>query len=349
MMTLALGPSWLDPNHLLNTYSIWGLLLIVFAESGLLIGFFLPGDSLLFTAGLLITSGQLDFPLWGAIALICVAAILGDQAGYMFGKKVGPSLFNRPDSRLFKQENVVKAHEFFEKYGPKSLVLARFVPIVRTFTPIIAGVSGMRYRSFLTFNVIGGVLWGAGVTLLGSWLGNIGIVRDNIEAMLILIVLISVIPIAIEFLRARGKNKRAQRQAPEQPAYEQQPQAPVMDDSTTQLRRIEPDQPYQGPYGRPYEQQAAPQQRPHAPQHWQQGYGNQPQGGQGYPGQGQGQGQNQGGYGQQQDPYYGQQPQQQPQYDGYGRPQQPQQPYQPQQPNPYGYDQGQGQGGHRPQ
>ncbi|MGW4223633.1 DedA family protein [Streptomyces bauhiniae] len=314
MMTLALGPSWLDPNYLLDTYSIWGLLLIVFAESGLLIGFFLPGDSLLFTAGLLITSGQLDFPLWGAIALICVAAILGDQAGYMFGKKVGPSLFNRPDSRLFKQENVVKAHEFFEKYGPKSLVLARFVPIVRTFTPIIAGVSGMRYRSFLTFNVIGGVLWGAGVTLLGSWLGNIGIVKDNIEAMLILIVLISVIPIAIEFLRARGKNKRAEREAPEQPAYEQQPQAPVMDDSTTQLRRIEPDQPYEDPYGRPYEQQAAPQQ------HWQQGYDNQPRGG----------------YGQQQDPYYGQQPQQQPQYDGYGRPQQPQH---PQQPYPYGYDQ----------
>ncbi|MFB7780913.1 DedA family protein [Streptomyces bauhiniae] len=340
MMTLALGPSWLDPNYLLDTYSIWGLLLIVFAESGLLIGFFLPGDSLLFTAGLLITSGQLDFPLWGAIALICAAAILGDQAGYMFGKKVGPSLFNRPDSRLFKQENVIKAHEFFEKYGPKSLVLARFVPIVRTFTPIIAGVSGMRYRSFLTFNVIGGVLWGAGVTLLGSWLGNIGIVKDNIEAMLILIVLISVIPIAIEFLRARGKNKRAQQQAPEQPAYEQQPQAPVMDDSTTQLRRIEPDQPYEDPYGRPYEQQTAPQQQPHAPQHWQQGYGNQPQGGQGYPGQGQGQ--NQGGYGQQQDPYYGQQPQQQPQYDGYGRPQQPQH---PQQPYPYGYDQG----GHRPQ
>ncbi|MFD6024453.1 DedA family protein [Streptomyces griseoluteus] len=342
MMTLALGPSWLDPNHLLNTYSIWGLLLIVFAESGLLIGFFLPGDSLLFTAGLLITSGQLDFPLWGAIALICAAAVLGDQAGYMFGKKVGPSLFNRPDSRLFKQENVTKAHEFFEKYGPKSLVLARFVPIVRTFTPIIAGVSGMRYRSFLTFNVIGGVLWGAGVTLLGSWLGNIGIVKDNIEAMLILIVLISVIPIAIEFLRARGKNKRAEQQAPEQPAYEQRPQAPVMDDATTQLRRIEPDQPHQDPYGRPYEQQAPPQ-------HWQQGYGHQPQSGQGHPGQGhpgqgQAQGQGQGGYGRQQDPYYGQQPQQQPQYDGYGRPLRPQHPQQPQQPYPYGYDQG----GHRP-
>ncbi|GGW17734.1 hypothetical protein GCM10018980_32200 [Streptomyces capoamus] len=265
-MTLALGPSWLDPNYLLDTYSIWGLLLIVFAESGLLIGFFLPGDSLLFTCGLLITSGDLDFPLWGAIALICLAAILGDQAGYMFGKKVGPSLFNRPDSRLFKQENVTKAHEFFEKYGPKSLVLARFVPIVRTFTPIIAGVSGMKYRSFLIFNVIGGVLWGAGVTLLGSWLGGHAFVKDNIEAILILVVLVSVVPIGIEFLRARGKSKKAEQTRPEprpqspQPSAPQQPQyrqPPVMDDATTRLRRVEQEQPrqYQQPQQQEWNQQ----------------------------------------------------------------------------------------------
>jgi membrane-associated protein len=271
--TIALGPSWLDPNYLLNTYSIWGLLLIVFAESGLLIGFFLPGDSLLFTAGLLITSGQLDFPLWAAIALICVAAVLGDQAGYMFGKKVGPSLFNRPDSRLFKQENVTKAHEFFEKYGPKSLVLARFVPIVRTFTPIIAGVSGMRYRSFLLFNVIGGVLWGAGVTLLGSWLGNIDFVNKNIEAILILIVLVSVIPIAIEFLRARSKSKKTSPQAPAQQQYPQ-----PMDDATTQLRRVPPtdegqnNQQYYGNQGQQqpngYDNQyyGRPQQQPYGTQ-----------------------------------------------------------------------------------
>jgi len=264
--TIALGPSWLDPNHLLDTFGIWGLLLIVFAESGLLIGFFLPGDSLLFTTGLLITSNQMDFPLWGAIALICLAAILGDQAGYMFGKKVGPSLFNRPDSRLFKQENVVKAHEFFEKYGPKSLVLARFVPIVRTFTPIIAGVSGMKYRSFLTFNVVGGVLWGAGVTLLGSWLGKIDFVNKNIEAILILIVFVSVIPIIIEFLRARSKNKKGD-QEPPAPLRHQAP--PVMDDATTQLRRIPPteptyQQPQQPPHNNPNQQyvQQYPQQYP---------------------------------------------------------------------------------------
>ncbi|MFD4572924.1 DedA family protein [Streptomyces sp. NPDC058417] len=293
MTTLALGPSWLDPDYLLDSFGIWGLLLIVFAESGLLIGFFLPGDSLLFTAGLLITSNQLDFPLWAAIALICVAAILGDQAGYMFGKKVGPSLFKRPDSRLFKQENVTKAHEFFEKYGPKSLVLARFVPIVRTFTPIIAGVSGMRYRSFLIFNVIGGVLWGAGVTLLGSWLGRIDFVKQNIEPILLLIVLISVVPIIIEFLRARSKAKKAPQEADEAtPAPHQQAPHPShqphppMDDATTRLRRI--DEHGQAPYGdqghgqdrnghrgeygnhpygaQPYpQQQAYPQQQPRDP------------------------------------------------------------------------------------
>ncbi|MFF3378004.1 DedA family protein [Streptomyces sp. NPDC002680] len=256
MTTLALGPSWLDPDYLLDQFGIWGLLLIVFAESGLLIGFFLPGDSLLFTAGLLITSGTLDFPLWGAVALICVAAILGDQAGYMFGKKVGPSLFSRPDSRLFKQENVTKAHEFFEKYGPKSLVLARFVPIVRTFTPIIAGVSGMKYRSFLTFNVIGGVLWGAGVTVLGSVLGDIEFVKKNIEPILLLIVFISVVPIIIEFARARSKAKKNPPQQPPAPPTQQQYQAP-MDDATTQLRRIPPTQQQNDDQG--YAQQYAQQ------------------------------------------------------------------------------------------
>ncbi|MGP4090606.1 DedA family protein [Streptomyces sp. KR55] len=289
MTTLALGPSWLDPNYLLDNFGIWGLLLIVFAESGLLIGFFLPGDSLLFTAGLLITSNQLDFPLWAAIVLICIAAILGDQAGYMFGKKVGPSLFTRPDSRLFKQENVTKAHEFFEKYGPKSLVLARFVPIVRTFTPIIAGVSGMRYRSFLIFNVVGGILWGAGVTLLGAWLGNIDFVKNNIEAILILIVFVSVLPIIIEFWRARSKNKKNPPQQPQPPV---QQQGPLMDDATTQLRRVEPnhqDQPY-GNQG--YDDQP---------------YGDQVYGDQGYPQQGQDQ--QQYGYSQTPQPYAQQYPQ----------------------------------------
>ncbi|MFF9688912.1 DedA family protein [Streptomyces sp. NPDC014623] len=208
MNTLALGPSWLDPDYLLNTFGLPGLLLIVFAESGLAIGFFLPGDSLLFTTGLLVTTGDLKYPLWLVCVLVALAAIIGDQVGYLFGRKVGPALFKRPDSRLFKQENVEKAHDFFEKYGPKSLVLARFVPIVRTFTPIIAGVSRMNYRSFITFNIIGGILWGVGVTVLGAALGKIDFVHENIEMILILIVLISVLPIVFEFLRARSKSKK---------------------------------------------------------------------------------------------------------------------------------------------
>ncbi|PSM41676.1 hypothetical protein C6Y14_20635 [Streptomyces dioscori] len=336
MTTLALGPSWLDPDYLLDSFGIWGLLLIVFAESGLLIGFFLPGDSLLFTAGMLITAGTLDFPLWGAIALICVAAILGDQAGYMFGKKVGPSLFTRPDSRLFKQENVTKAHEFFEKYGPKSLVLARFVPIVRTFTPIIAGVSGMKYRSFLIFNVIGGILWGAGVTALGSWLGSIEFVHKNIEPILLLIVFISVVPIIIEFLRARGKSKKnaANGAQTEPDSGHAQQAAPVMDDRTAQLRQIP--QPHQTGYDQQY-----------GPRHGQdQGYGDQGYGDQG----GQQQYDQYGNQIQQQD-YYQQQPYGQDQ--NYGRQQYPQgygqnaqqypedqQQYQQgqQQPYPYGQD-----------
>ncbi|MEU5339295.1 VTT domain-containing protein [Streptomyces sp. NPDC020766] len=302
--TLAIGPSWLDPNYLLDSFGIWGLLLIVFAESGLLIGFFLPGDSLLFTAGLLITSNQLDFPLWAAVVLICIAAIVGDQVGYMFGKKVGPSLFTRPDSRLFKQENVVKAHEFFEKYGPKSLVLARFVPIVRTFTPIIAGVSGMKYRSFLIFNVVGGILWGAGVTLLGSWLGQIDFVKKNIEPILLLIVLISVVPIIIEFMRARGKSKKNPQQPP---AAHMSPAPHVMDDQTTQLRRVPPahengQDDYYG-NGQNNGQNQQYQQQPHTQgQDYDQGYG-------GYP-QNQGQGQDQ--YAQQYPQNYP--PQNQPQY-----------------------------------
>jgi membrane-associated protein len=231
--TLALGPAWLDPDYLLNTFGLWGLLAIVFAESGLLIGFFLPGDSLLFTAGLLVTTNKLDTPLWLLCLLIVLAAVIGDQVGYLFGRKVGPSLFRRPDSKIFKQENVQKAHEFFEKHGPKALILARFVPIVRTFTPIIVGVSKMNYRTFITYNIIGGVLWGAGVTLLGAALGNVEFVHKHIEFILVGIVLISVVPIVIEVLRARSQSKKAGPKPPEEappaqqyPDTQQHPQQP---------------------------------------------------------------------------------------------------------------------------
>lgn len=209
MTNLSLGPSWLDPDFLISTFGLIGILVIVFAESGLLIGFFLPGDSLLFTTGLLVAGNEyVKQPLWLVCLLVVIAAVAGDQVGYLFGRKVGPALFRRPDSRLFKQENVEKAHEFFDKYGPRSIVMARFVPIVRTFTPIVAGVSRMNYRYFVVYNIVGGLLWGAGVTLLGYFLGQIDFVKEHIELILVGIVLLSVLPIAIEVIRARGRKKK---------------------------------------------------------------------------------------------------------------------------------------------
>jgi len=272
--TLALGPEWLSPDYLIETFSLPGILLIVFAESGLFA--FLPGDSLLFTAGLFVAEGNfISQPLWLVCALIVLAAVLGDQVGYMIGKFFGPRLFSRPNSRLFKQENLEKAHEFMEKFGPKAIVLARFVPIVRTFAPIVAGAGRMKYRTFLTYNVIGGVAWGTGVTLAGYWLGQIDVIKKNVEAILVLIVLVSVVPIIIEYLRERSKKKRAAAQTPPQQQYQ------PMDDATTQLRRIPSDDERQQPsqqqhngYDQYYGQQPQQQQQPYA-QQYPQGYGNQ--------------------------------------------------------------------------
>lgn len=203
--TLALGPEWLSPDALVGA-GLLVLLLVVFTESGLLFGFFLPGDSLLFTAGLLIHTQDV-LPLWLVLVTVPSAAIAGDQVGYLIGKKAGPHVFNRPDSRFFQQEYVDKAYAYFERYGGRTIVLARFVPIVRTFAPVVAGVSRMRYRTFVFYNVIGGILWGAGVVLLGYWLGQIQFVADNIEPIILLIVGISVLPIAVEVLRARREQR----------------------------------------------------------------------------------------------------------------------------------------------
>jgi membrane-associated protein len=205
-MTSALGPSFLDPQRLISTFGLLGILVIVFAESGLLIGFFLPGDSLLFTAGLLIADGTyLHQPLWLMCLLVSVAAVAGDQFGYLFGRRLGPAMFRRPDSRLFKQENLSRARDFFARYGARSIVLARFVPVVRTFTPIVAGASHMHYRTFLLYNLIGGALWACGVTTLGYFLGQVAFVKSNIELILIGIVVLSVVPIGVELLRSRRK------------------------------------------------------------------------------------------------------------------------------------------------
>jgi len=196
---------FLKPETIIEKGGLALLTLIVFAESGLLIGFFLPGDSLLFVAGFLSSdAGDHRLPALPFV-VICVvtAAIVGDQVGYLFGKKVGPALFTRPDSRFFKQQNVQKAHAFIEKHGPKTIVLARFVPIVRTFAPIVAGVGEMEYRTFVKFNVLGGLLWGAGITTLGYFLGEVEFIKNNIEVAIVAIVAISVLPVAIEMWRHR--------------------------------------------------------------------------------------------------------------------------------------------------
>ncbi|HKR49927.1 MAG TPA: VTT domain-containing protein [Pseudonocardiaceae bacterium] len=213
-MSLAFGPSWLDPEQLLRMlgpYVLLGLCLIIFAECGLLIGFFLPGDSLLFTAGLFVANGIIGTPIWLVCLLLTVCAVVGNAVGYGIGVKVGPALFNRPDSRLFKREHVDKTHAFFEKYGPRAIVLGRFVPIVRTFITAIAGVGRMDPRRYFTYSVIGGVAWATGVTLLGFWLGRITFVREHVELILIGIVVLSILPIVIEAVKVRRQSRQNQR------------------------------------------------------------------------------------------------------------------------------------------
>jgi membrane-associated protein len=188
-----------------------GVLAIVFAETGLLVGFFLPGDSLLFTAGLISAGGLAGItlaPLWVLLILIPLAAIAGNLVGYWIGHRAGPAVFNRPNSRLFKAEYVEQAHAFFEKYGARTILLARFVPIVRTFATVMAGASRMDFRVYALYSVIGGIVWGAGVTALGHWLGQVDVIRHNIELFAIVIVVISVVPIGIELLRARRRGQR---------------------------------------------------------------------------------------------------------------------------------------------
>ncbi len=204
----AFLPDWLNPAVFLNNPDLgpWVLLLvcaIVFAETGLLVGFFLPGDSMLFTVGMLIATGTIHIPLWLFALAIFISAFAGDQTGFMIGRKTGPAIFKKPDSRFFSQKNVERAHEFFEKFGGRAVILARFVPVVRTFVPVIAGVAKMDHKTFVSFNLIGAALWGIGVTLLGYWLGQFSWIEENIDIIFILIVLISVVPIGIELLKAR--------------------------------------------------------------------------------------------------------------------------------------------------
>ena len=181
----------------------YGLLAgIVFAETGLLLGFFLPGDSLLFTVGVVAGAGHLNILL--IIAILFAAAVIGDAVGYQLGRRAGPAIFSRPDSRLFKQEHLLRTKEFYEKHGGKTIIYARFVPIIRTFAPFVAGVAGMSYPKFLSYNIFGGLGWVASMTLAGYWLGGFPFVQRHFEKFVYGIVLVSVLPLVIEFLRSRG-------------------------------------------------------------------------------------------------------------------------------------------------
>lgn len=185
---------------------IFAVIAVIFAESGLFFGFFLPGDSLLFVSGALVQQGTLPINIHLFVLLLFIAAVLGDNVGYSFGHKVGRKLFDKPNSKIFKKKYLIQAEAFFEKHGPLAIVLARFVPIVRTFTPIIAGVSKMKYKTFFMFNIVGGFLWVTIFTYLGYFVGQIlQELGFNIEIIALLIVFISVLPIVIHAINTKEK------------------------------------------------------------------------------------------------------------------------------------------------
>ena len=212
-----LGPDWLDPANLINTFierfgswALLGIVAIILIETGFLFPF-LPGDSLLFTAGLFTGTGQINLPIAVVAGMLGVAAFIGPQIGYWIGRLTGPRIFARPDSRFFKQAYIDRTHAFFERYGGRAIVLAQFVPFVRTYIPVAAGVGKMKYSHFVKFNLIGALAWGVGVTLLGYWLGGFPIVSDNIEVALILIVAVSLAPALFEAVKHRIDLRREAR------------------------------------------------------------------------------------------------------------------------------------------
>jgi membrane-associated protein len=196
-----------DVETLVRVGGVSAMTAIVFAETGLMVGFFLPGDSLLVTAGVFAAAGQLDI-VWLTGPLI-LAAILGDTVGYWIGRKAGPALFNRPRSRFFNPAHLRRAHDFYEKHGGKTIIVARFMPIVRTFAPVVAGMGRMEYRRFVAFNVVGGFGWVLSMTLTGYYLGHFAWVRKNIEIVIIIVVFLSILPGIIAVLRRRAAAKAA--------------------------------------------------------------------------------------------------------------------------------------------
>ncbi len=195
----------LKPELLIKTLGLIGVFGVLFAESGLFFGFFLPGDSLLFTAGVLASQGLINYPL--LLLITFLAATLGDNVGYWFGQKVGVKLFEREDSRFFKKHHLLDAQKFYDKHGSKTIVLARFVPFVRTFAPIVAGAAKMPYSTFLLFNILGGLLWAVGIATLGFFLGNVPLVKHNYEIVIFLIVFGSLLPVLLHFVGSKEQRQ----------------------------------------------------------------------------------------------------------------------------------------------
>jgi membrane-associated protein len=208
-VTLLLLPSWMDPEYLIHffgPFALWGVAFIVFAECGLFA--ILPGDSLLFTVGLFVAIDAIDHSLVFVCVVLTLAAVAGNVSGYWIGRLIGPPLFKPRTGVLGKILNpkyVTKTHDFFERYGNRALILARFVPIVRTFVTLVAGVGRMDFRKFIGYTAVGGILWACGVTVLGFYLGNISLIRNNIDAVLVLIVVVSLLPMAVEFILHRRR------------------------------------------------------------------------------------------------------------------------------------------------
>jgi membrane-associated protein len=210
--TAVLGIKWLDPNFLVGSLGGWVVpmvAIIIFAECGILLGFLLPGDTLLFPLGLFIARGVVATPLWLAVLIMAACAVLGNVVGYLIGYVVGPRLFNKSDSRLFKREYVDRTHEFFERYGVAAILLGRFVPVIRTFVTAVAGVARMSPAKYLSVSLIGGVLWAGGIVIAGYFLGRIDFIGSHIDLILSLIVVISVVPVVIEWARHRKERKLA--------------------------------------------------------------------------------------------------------------------------------------------
>jgi membrane-associated protein len=211
----TLGPSWMDPETLLNwfgSWAVWGVAAVVFIETGLLFPL-LPGDTLLFTAGVFTANDTITMPIGLVATITGIAAILGPQSGYLIGRLVGPKIFARPDGRIFKKANVDKTHAFFEKYGGRAIVLGQFIPFVRTYIPVAAGVGKMPYRHFAMFNVIGAIIWGVGVTLLGFSLGSVGFVKDHYEIAVVLVLAVSLLPIIVEWIRHKLEQRKGAKAA----------------------------------------------------------------------------------------------------------------------------------------